>query len=278
MFYVHSSDILSKIIKRTEFRDRIIQLLPGHEQICWLIVIILVIKTIKVMKIAIIGTGSVGRTIASKLAELNYEVMMGTRNVSDKMADSAKDNYGNPPFNEWFKNNNKVKLGSFSEAATFGDLVINATNGRNSVTALILAGAKNLAGKVMIDIANPLDFSNGMPPSLLPGLNNTNSLGEEIQKTFPETLVVKTLNTMWCGLMINPGILGGGDHINFICGNNTEAKIKVKKLLYQFGWKDENIIDLGDITGARATESMLPIWLRVMGVFKSGAFNFKLVR
>ena len=83
---------------------------------------------------------------------------------------------------------------------------------------------------------------------------------------------------MWCGLMINPNLVGKGDHINFISGNNAEAKIKVKKLLKEFGWLDENIIDIGDLTGARATESLLPIWLRVMGVTKNGAFNFKLVR
>jgi hypothetical protein len=230
------------------------------------------------MKIGIIGTGAVGKTIASKLLELNHGVMMGTRNVSDKITSTAKDIYGNPPFNEWLKTNNKIKLGSFAEAAAFGDLIINATNGRNSVTALINAGAKNLAGKILVDIANPLDFSSGMPPTLLAGLNNTNSLGEEIQKTFPDTMVVKTLNTMWCGLMINPNLVEKGDHINFISGNNPEAKTKVKKLLNQFGWLDENIFDIGDITGARATESLLPIWLKVMGVTKNGAFNFKLVR
>ena len=230
------------------------------------------------MKIAIIGTGIVGRTIASKLAELNYEVMMGTRNVSDKLASTAKDNYGNPPFNEWLRENSNVKLGTFSEAAAYGELVINATNGGNSVTALILAGKKNLARKVLIDIANPLDFSKGMPPSLLAGLNNTYSLAEEIQKTFPETDVVKTLNTMWCGLMINPKLIGKGDHINFICGNDEEAKTRVKNILNQFGWQDKNILDLGDITGARATESMLPIWVRVMGVLKGGVFNFKIVQ
>ena len=230
------------------------------------------------MKIAIIGTGIVGKTIASKLEELNHDVMMGTRNVSDKLASTATDNYGNPPFGEWIKTNSKVKLGSFAEAAAFGELVVNATNGSNSLTALILAGTKNLAGKVLIDIANPLDFSNGMPPSLLPGLNNTNSLAEEIQRTFPDTMVIKTLNTMWCGLMVNPNLVGNGDHINFISGNNSEAKNKVIKLLNQFGWLDKNILDIGDITGARATESLLPIWLKVMGVTKNGAFNFRLVR
>lgn len=230
------------------------------------------------MKIAIIGTGIVGKTIASKLVELNHDVMMGTRNVSDKLASTATDNYGNPPFGEWIKTNSKIKLGSFAEAAAFGELVVNATNGSNSITALILAGTKNLAGKVLIDISNPLDFSNGMPPSLLPGLNNTNSLAEEIQRTFPDTMVIKTLNTMWCGLMVNPNLVGNGDHINFISGNNSEAKNKVIKLLNQFGWLDKNILDIGDITGARATESLLPIWLKVMGVTKNGAFNFRLVR
>jgi len=230
------------------------------------------------MKISIIGTGSVGQTIALKLAELGHNVMIGTRNVSDKLAITAKDSYGNPPFGEWLKANSKVKLGSFAESAAFGEIIINATHGGSSLTALKLAEAKNLSGKILIDIANPLDFSKGMPPSLLPGLNNTNSLGEEIQKTFPDTKVVKTLNTMWCGLMVNPGMIGGGDHINYISGNDADAKTEVKKLLNQFGWRNENLIDLGDITASRATESLLPVWLRVWGVTQNGAFNFRLIK
>lgn len=230
------------------------------------------------MKIAVIGTGVVGRTLALKLKELSHEIMIGTRNVSDKLADTKSDYQGNPPFGDWLKSNSKIKLGTFEDAAKFGEMIINATNGRSSISALTLAGKKNLADKVIIDISNPLDFSNGMPPGLLPGLNNTNSLGEEIQKTFSEAMVVKTLNTMWCGLMVNPDLIGKGDHINFISGNSTDAKSAVRKLLNQFGWKDANIIDLGDITGARATESMLPIWLRVMDSLKSGTFNFKIVR
>jgi 8-hydroxy-5-deazaflavin:NADPH oxidoreductase len=230
------------------------------------------------MKISIIGTGTVGQTISSKLIELRYEVMLGTRNVQEKLKAGVKDGYGNPPFSEWYKTNPGVKLGTFDEAAAFGGIIINATNGGSSLAALKLAGAKNLSGKILIDIANPLDFSKGMPPSLLPGLNNTNSLGEEIQKTFPEARVVKTLNTMWCGLMVNPAMIGSGDHINYISGNDTEAKSKVKELLNQFGWKNESIIDLGDITGSRATESILSIWLRVMGVLQTGAFNFRLIR
>jgi predicted dinucleotide-binding enzyme len=230
------------------------------------------------MKISIIGTGAVGQAIASKLVELGHEVIMGTRNVEEKLASTIKDGYDSPPFSEWYKANSKVRLETFAKAASYGEIIINATLGSSSIDALKLAEIKNLTGKVLIDISNPLDFSRGMPPSLLPGLNNTNSLGEEIQKTFPGARVVKTLNTMWCGLMVNPGMIGGGDHINYISGNDTEAKKKVRKLLNQFGWKDENILDLGDITGARATESFLPIWLRVMGATKSSVFNFRIVR
>jgi len=167
---------------------------------------------------------SCGQTIASKLAELGHDVMIGTRNVTEKLAITEKDGYGNPPFGEWHKANSKIKLGSFAEAAAFGEIVVNATHGGSSLTALKLADPKNLAGKVLIDIANPLDFSKGMPPGLLPGLNNTNSLGEEIQRAFPDAKVVKTLNTMWCGLMVNPNMIGGGDHINYISGNDAEAE------------------------------------------------------
>jgi 8-hydroxy-5-deazaflavin:NADPH oxidoreductase len=230
------------------------------------------------MKISVIGTGTVGRTIASKLIGLDHEVMLGTRNVREKLDSLAKDGYGNPPFSEWYKSNPKVKLGSFEESAAFGELVINATLGGNSLDALKLAGSKNLAGKIIIDISNPLDFSKGMPPSLIPGLSNTNSLGEEIQKTFPEARVVKTLNTMWCGLMVNPGLIGNGDHTNYISGNDAGARAEVKKLLKTFGWKDENLIELGDITGARAVEGVLLLWLRLLGTLNSGAFNLKFVR
>lgn len=230
------------------------------------------------MKISIIGTGTVGQAIAARLTQLGNEVMLGTRNVKEKLSSDAKDAYGNPPFSEWHKSNKGVKLGTFEEAARFGEIVINATNGGSSIAALKLAGAANLSGKILIDIANPLDFSKGMPPSLLPGLNNTNSLGEEIQKTFPGAKVVKTLNTMWCGLMVNPGLIGGGEHINYICGNDDGAKAEVKRLLVQIGWKNENLLDIGDISGARASESLLPIWLRVMGSIQTGVFNFRLIR
>ena len=235
-------------------------------------------KKIKIMsKIAVIGTGTVGQTLASKLVSLGHEVMMGTRNVADKLAATGKDMYGNPPFSEWLAANKNAQLGTFAEAAAFGEIILNATQGGNSIHALTLAGANNLDGKVLVDIANPLDFSKGMPAVLLPGLSNTNSLGEEIQKTFAGAKVVKTLNTMWAGLMVNPNMIGAGDHTAFICGNDAEAKTRVKSLLKEFGWRSGNILDLGDISAARGTEAVLPIWLRIWSATQSGAFNFKVV-
>jgi 8-hydroxy-5-deazaflavin:NADPH oxidoreductase len=230
------------------------------------------------MKTSILGTGSVGQTLASRLTSLGYEVMIGTRDVAEKLKNTQKDNYGNPPFSEWLAANEKVKVGTFRDAASFGDIIFNATQGGNSINALKQAGEENLDGKIIVDIANPLDFSNGMPPVLLPSLSNTNSLGEEIQKTFPKAKVVKTLNTMWCGIMVNPHIIGNGDHTNFICGNDPEAKSLTKNILGDFGWKEENIADLGDITSARGTEAILPVWLRIWGSTQNGAFNFKIVK
>jgi predicted dinucleotide-binding enzyme len=227
------------------------------------------------MKISVLGTGDVGRTLSSAFKKKGHDVTMGTRNTEEKLAEqSTHDQYKS--FSEWYKENKEVRLVTFSESASEGEIVINATNGVNSLNALDLAGEENLSGKILIDISNPLEMSNGMM-SLVDGLNNTNSLGEEIQKEFPEAKVVKTFNTMWCGLMVNPGLIKG-DHINFISGNDAEAKAKVKDLIKEFGWKDENIIDLGDISAARAQESVLLIWARLWSMLKTGAFNFTIAR
>jgi predicted dinucleotide-binding enzyme len=229
------------------------------------------------MKIAILGTGSVGRALASKFAETGHEVTMGTRNVSEKEKSQEKDMYGGPSFSEWHKSNSRILLKPYNQAAQWCELAVNATKGNASLEALDMAGAKNLEGKILIDVSNPLDFSKGMPPSLIPELSNTNSLGEEIQKRFPGAKVVKTFNTMWSGLMVNPGLIGGGDHVNYISGNDNDAKEKVRNLLKEFGWKDSSLLDLGDISACRATESVLLIWLRVMNTLQTGAFNYRIV-
>lgn len=230
------------------------------------------------MKIAVFGTGNVGQTLASKLSNLGYEVMIGTRDVNESRERKSPDMYGNPGFGTWITENKKIKLGTFAGAASFGEMIINATSGGSSLKAFRSAKKDDLAGKIIIDIANPLDFSKGAPPCLIPELSNTNSLGEELQKEFPEAKVVKTLHTMWCGLMVNPGMIGGGDHINFLCGNEKSSKTEVKNLLKKLGWKEESLVDLGDITNSRGTEAVLPIWLRVWAVTKTGAFNFKIVK
>lgn len=229
------------------------------------------------MKIGILGTGSVGQTLASKLFTLGHELMIGTRDVKEKLQNETRDHYGNASFAEWHKQNKQINLGTFAEAAEFGQMIINATEGLHSIDALQRAKEQNLKFKVLVDIANPLDFSKGMPPSLYPQLSNTNSLAEEIQKTFPEAKVVKTFSSMWAGLMVNPMMVGNGDHTNFICGNDAEAKEKVKALLNEMGWKNENIFDLGDLSAARGVEGLLPIWLRIMGIKQTAAFNFKIV-
>jgi 8-hydroxy-5-deazaflavin:NADPH oxidoreductase len=226
------------------------------------------------MKIAILGTGNVGQTFASKFVELGHEVMLGTRNVEATLARKATDNYGSLPFGEWHSQNEKVQLGTFAETVAFGEIVLNALQGAITISTLKSVNASSFDGKIIIDISNPLDFSKGFPPTLSEGLNNDNSLGEEIQKTLPNAKVVKTLNTMYAGLMINPRALGE-DSTVFVSGNDTDAKATVKEILASFGWKDSEILDLGDITTARGTESLLPVWLRIFGATQNGFFNFK---
>jgi 8-hydroxy-5-deazaflavin:NADPH oxidoreductase len=229
------------------------------------------------MKIAILGTGNVGQTYANKFIALGHEVMMGTRNVADTMARKATDNYGSLPFAEWQSTNEKVQLGTFAEAAAFGEIVLNALQGAVSISAIQSAKATDFDGKILMDISNPLDFSKGFPPSLIPELQNTNSLAEEIQKTLPNTKVVKALSTMWSGLMVNPAMIGNGDHNAFIAGNDADAKAKIKEIMTSFGWITANILDLGDITKSRGVEMYLPLWLSIYGATNNGAFNIKIV-
>ena len=216
------------------------------------------------MKVAVFGTGMVGDAIGPKLIERGHTVMMGYR---------TRDNEKSK--NYVAKNGKKAKNGTLSEAAELGDIIFNYTAGVASLEALRSGEQKNLAGKIIVDISNPLDFSKGMPPSL--AVVNTNSLGEEIQKTFHQSKVVKTLNTMWCGIMVNPAMINAGDHNVFVFGNDTSAKEEVTNILTSFGWKDKNILDLGDITKARGTEMYLPLWLSIYGATSNGAFNIKLV-
>jgi predicted dinucleotide-binding enzyme len=214
----------------------------------------------------------VGQTIGAKLAERGEDVVLGTRSPDDL---GGKRGMGGA-LSEWLSRvGARGRLGSFAEAAEHGEIVINATSGDGSLAALHMAGAKALDGKILIDIANPLDFSKGMPPTL--SVCNTDSLAEQIQRAFPGTKVVKTLNTMTALIMVNPAQVAGGDHDVFVSGNDGEAKARVSDLLkHWFGWR--NVIDLGDISTARGTEMVLPIWLRIWGALGTPMFNFKIAR
>lgn len=225
------------------------------------------------MKIAVFGTGVVGQIISEKLVELGNDVTIGTRSANDALT-RASGSFGRPSFGEWRKKYSNVKLGTYAEAAAANEFIINATHGAGTLAALDQAGKKNLAGKILMDISNPLDFSKGNPPSLF--VSNTDSLGERIQRTYPDVKVVKGLNTMTAYIMVNPSLLPE-DHNVFISGNDTEAKSKVKKLLMSFGWKENTIIDLGDISTARGTEQLLPIWIRLWTTLQNPMFNFKIV-
>jgi 8-hydroxy-5-deazaflavin:NADPH oxidoreductase len=227
------------------------------------------------MRIGVLGTGVVARAHAARIVEQGHKAMMGTRDPENTLARSEPDSRGNEPFSAWQRANPDVRLGSFVEAASFGEMVINATLGSASLEALALAGAANLAGKILMDISNPLDFSRGMPPGLF--VSNTDSLGEQIQRSFPEARVVKTLNTVSAPLQVNPVLLATGRHHAFLSGNDPVAKVEVARFLQDvYGW--QQLIDLGDITTARGPEMMMPIWLRLrLNVLKTPFFNFTVV-
>jgi len=227
------------------------------------------------MRIGVLGTGMVGRTLAGRLAELDHDVVVGTRDVGQTLARSDPDAMGNPPYAEWQEGNPAVRLKTFAEAAAHGELIVNATSGMGALSALEAAGASNLGGKVLIDVANALDFSAGFPPFL--SVANTDSLGEQIQRAFPDARVVKTLNTMNTYVMIEPSRVPGRHNV-FLGGEDAAAKQTVRALLGEFGWPEEAIIDLGGIQAARGTEMYLPLWLSLMGALGTGDFNIQVVK
>lgn len=216
------------------------------------------------MKIAVLGTGTVGATIGSKLIELGHEVKMGSRTATNEKALAWVE-----------KNGAQASTGTFADAAAFGEMIVNCAKGIATLDILGMCGEENLNGKILIDIANLLDGSQGGLPVL--STCNTDSLGEQIQRTYPQVKVVKTLNTMWCGLMVNPRMLKD-THQVYMSGNDAVAKENVKTLLKSFGWMDEEILDLGDISTARGPEMFLPLWLRIYSATQNGAFNLKIVR
>ncbi|KAA2266551.1 NADP oxidoreductase [Solihabitans fulvus] len=213
------------------------------------------------MKIAVLGTGEVGRRLATKLASLGHEVTMGSR-TADNAAAAA-----------WAEENDAAH-GTFADAAGVADLVVNATSGQVSLAALEAAGADNLSGKILVDVSNALDFSGGFPPKV--GLPDGGSVAEQLQRAFPETRVVKTLNTMSNSVMVEPSRVPG-HHTVFLSGDDERAKAEVSALLESFGWTPAQITDLGDLSSARATESFVELWLRLYGVLGPVDFNISVV-
>ena len=214
------------------------------------------------MRIGVLGTGMVGETIGARLVGLGYEVRMGSRDAGNARAAAWGAAQGA-----------RASHGTFADAAAFGELLFNCTAGGHSLDALAAAGAEHLAGKILVDVANPLDHSQGFPPSLL--FCNTDSLGERIQRAYPDVKVVKTLNTMNALVMVDPTRVPG-THDVFVSGDDADAKAQVIALLRAFGW--ERPIDLGDISTARGTEMMLPIWIRLYAALKTGDFNVAVAR
>ncbi|WP_434992609.1 NADPH-dependent F420 reductase [Arthrobacter sp. Ld5] len=223
------------------------------------------------MKIAILGTGSVGRTLAARLAGLGHDVTIGTRDTEATLA--RTEGMSHESFAAWAGEHPAVALAGFADAAAGADLVINATNGGASLDVLTRVGEQILAGRTILDLANPLDFSGGMPPTLL--VKDTDSLGEQIQRAFPTAHVVKSLNTLTAELMAYPGNLPEAGTV-FVSGNDADAKRTVTALLTDLGHQD--VIDLGDITTARGPEMLLPVWLRLWGALGTPLFNVKVVR
>jgi 8-hydroxy-5-deazaflavin:NADPH oxidoreductase len=218
------------------------------------------------MKIGILGTGMVGNALGTKLVQVGNEVTMGSRSAQNEAAQKWASSLGE-----------RARTATFRDAAAFGEIVISCTGGTHSIEALQSVGAEPLQNKILIDVSNPLHQDKD--GSVILGFCNTDSLGERIQKAFPQTRVVKALNTVNCDIMVDPSRVPG-DHNLFICGNDANAKKEVAKYLNKwFGWRVENIIDIGDISAARGTEMMMPLWMRLFqGVIGHPHFNYHIVR
>jgi len=226
------------------------------------------------MKIGIFGTGDVGKTLSSALAQRGHEVMLGTRDVRRKMEEKPAGD-DSVSFRDWLSNHKKVLLGTFAEAAAHGDLLMNATAGHASLEALAKARPADLKAKILIDISNALGPWQAGEMEMF--VVNTDSLAERIQRAHPSTLVVKALNTVTAHVMVNPAGLAGGDHDLFVAGNDPEARDRVARFLRdEFGWR--TVLDLGDLTAARGLEMMIMVWLKIWAALGTADFNYRIAR
>ena len=230
------------------------------------------------MRITVLGTGMVGRTLAEKLDSLGHDVVIGTRDPQATLARTETGKTGNveiAPYTDWQNEHPSVGLAAFAEAGAHGEIILNATHGAVSLAALEAVGADNLAGKVLLDLALPLDFSVGFPPTLT--VANTDSLGEQIQRAYPDARVVKSLTSVFCQVMVDPSRVPG-EHSIFLAGDDKEAKQTVHGILNGFGWPEASVIDLGDITGARAVEMYSRLYFTLVGALGTFELNINVIR
>jgi hypothetical protein len=211
----------------------------------------------------VLGTGSVGRTVAVALSRLGHQVTVGTR---DPEVTAARE--------DWVRLPQSLPLRAYPAVADGVDLVVNATSGTGSLPALAAVGSDRLAGSVLLDLSNPLDFSAGFPPTLT--VKDTDSLAEQIQRAFPESRVVKALNTVTAEVMVDPTLVGDGDTSVFAASDDADARRLVVGLLHELGWRD--VVELDELSAARGLEMYLPLWVRLMASLGTARFNVKLVR
>lgn len=201
-------------------------------------------------RIGVLGTGAVGAALGTRFVEIGHDVVMGSRTAGNEAAAG------------WAAGHEeRAAAGSFADAARHGEIVVNATAGAHSLAALAVAGADNLAGKVLVDVANPIA---GFTPSVVLDPVGDDSLAEQIQRAFPDAMVVKTLNTVNSAVMVRPGLLPA-PHDVFVAGDDADAKATVRSLLVELGWPDTAIRDLGGISAARGMEMYLVLWLSLAG-------------
>jgi predicted dinucleotide-binding enzyme len=220
------------------------------------------------MKIGILGSGVVGFTIANAVLAKGHDVMIGSRTSNHEKTTA------------WSREQGAHALhGTFKETALWSELLFLCVNGSVVKSVIELTEAGSCKDKILIDLTNPLDFSKGMPPSLLPEYSNHYSLGEFVQEQLPETKVVKALNTVNCKLMVDANLVNNGVHHLFLCGNDPEAKNTVKHFLADnFNWKPECLLDFGNIQAARLTEAIVPFWVGAMKVVDTPLFNYLIVK
>ena len=213
------------------------------------------------MRIGILGSGRVGQALGVGFAGLEHEVMIASRNPRQEKVKL------------WLEQTGRgTSAGTFAEVARFAELAVLATSWDGTESAIRLAGPQNLAGKIVIDVINPLDYSTGGPPQL--AIGHTNSAGEEIQRRLADSFVVKAFNAVGLEHMVNPQFPGGPPDM-FICGNDAQAKQTVTDILHDFGW---SVVDLGGIELSRYLEPLAMIW--IVQTVNTGNRNhaFKLLR